>query len=83
MQNYPDLVLRFKNLKQRLQNKEKRKYVTRKEIIILANDMTEFVKEEHPEEEKRTFWPLGYLENIFFLLDESNPEKSFKFADDK
>ena len=45
--------------------------------------MVEFVEEDHPANEIAMFYPLGCIENLGFLLDDSNPDKSHKFSDDE
>lgn len=82
MMNYEDLVRRYDELWKRLKDNKERKKVTRQEIKELAEDMAIFIKEDHPNNEKTKFYPLGYLESLGFLLDESNPDKTIKFADD-
>lgn len=45
--------------------------------------MVKFVEEDHPNDQKVNFYPLGRIESLDFMLDDSNPEQSFKFADGK
>lgn len=45
--------------------------------------MVKFVEEDHPKDQKVKFYPLGLIESLDFMLDDSNPEEIFKFADDE
>ena len=82
MQNYDDLIKRNEDLWIRLKGDSASKAVTKKEIQKLVQDMVEFVEEDHPANEIAMFYPLGCIENLGFLLDDSNPDKSHKFSDD-
>lgn len=83
MQDYNSLIKRYEELKNKIRDEHTRKYITRKETQKLLEDMCLFMKEDHPEEEKVKFFPFGMIESLGMLLDDSNPEKSFRFCDDK
>lgn len=83
MQNYDDLVKRNEDLWKRLKDDSTSKAVTRKEVQKLVQDMVEFVEEDHPANEIAMFYPLGCIESLVFLLDDSNPDKSYRFSDDE
>lgn len=85
MQNYDNLLKRYDELWKRLNLEDDNgvSIVTRKETEQLRGDMVKFVEEEHPKDQKVKFYPLGLIESLDFMLDDSNLEQSFKFADDK
>ena len=45
--------------------------------------MKQFIKEDHPKEEIRSIYPIGMMETLGMLLDDSNPDKSAVFKADK
>lgn len=57
-QNIEDLVIRVQN-----------KNNSDDEWLQLEKDMHEFLKENHPEEEKRQLYPLGGLEVVTIICD--------------
>lgn len=83
MQDYNSLIKRYEELKNKIRDEHTRKYITRKETQKLLEDMCLFMKEDHPEEEKVKFFPFAMIESLGMLLDDSNPEKSFRFYDNK
>lgn len=42
---------------------------TKDDWLQLEKDMTKFLKEDHPQEEKRLLAPLGYLEVVCMTID--------------
>lgn len=42
---------------------------TRDDWVRLEKDMTKFLNEDHPQEEKRLLAPLGYLEIVCMTID--------------
>lgn len=83
MEDYNKLIERHNNLWNQIRDDELCKRVKRKDVEELVTDMWKFVKEDHPSEQKTMFWPMGMIESWKFILDDSDPEKSFKFADDE
>lgn len=67
MQNYDDLIARYEIVEK----------LNKKEVEQLYDDMYAFVHEDHPSSEKSHFYPLGLMESLTFLLDDSNPEKRY------
>lgn len=61
MQSYEDLIKRVKN-----------KSNTQEEWKQLKSDILEFLEEDHPDEEKGKFVPLGYLEMVSMICDDSD-----------
>lgn len=80
MQEYKDIVRRFDLI---FKTSEKPLLVTRKEAEQLYEDMKQFIKEDHPKEEIRSIYPIGMMETLGMLLDDSNPDKSAVFKADK
>ncbi|WP_270525627.1 hypothetical protein [Longibaculum muris] len=80
MQEYKDIVRRFDLI---FKTSEEPLLVTRKEAEQLYEDMKQFIKEDHPKEEIRSIYPIGMMETLGMLLDDSNPDKSGVFKADK
>lgn len=77
MKDFDDIVRRFNLIF------DEKCLLTRKEAEQLYDDMREFIHENHPIEQKRALYPIGMMESLGMLLDESNDEKTFKFKADK
>ena len=80
MQKYKDIVKRFNTI---FKSIEYPIPVTRKEVEQLYEDMKQFIKEDHPKEEIRAIYPLGMMESLGILLDDSDLDKSAVFKADK
>ncbi|WP_270525749.1 hypothetical protein [Longibaculum muris] len=80
MQDYKDIVRRFNLI---FETSEEPLPVTKKEAEKLYDDMKQFIKEDHPKKEIRSIYPIGMMETLGMLLDDSNPDKSVIFKTDK
>lgn len=49
--------------------KIKHKKEVDEEWFFMRDEILQFLKEDHPEEEKRLFRPLGYLEVVTMMCD--------------
>ncbi len=80
MKSYEDIKKRFDSI---FDNEECP--LTRKEAEKLYQDMCEFIKEDHPEKEIRSIYPIGMMESLGMLLDDSDPKQPeiFKQSTDK
>lgn len=79
MQDYKDIVKRFNMI---FKSDEYPIAVTRREAEQLYEDMKQFIKEDHPIKEIRSIYPIGMMESLGMLLDDSDPNKSAVFKAD-
>lgn len=67
MQDYQDIVNRFNRVL------KEPKSVTKEEAMQLYADMVAFIQEDHPIREIRHIYPIGMMESLGMLLDDSGP----------